>query len=157
MLFRSSGIRLSSNGSDGKDPELLTVDYLAPLRLEMTLKVEVPVKRVQLGLLFYDRETRGIAQCSSESGIACIPNRGEPMRVSVTIPQIPFNPGRYSVSITVTDEDTGEILTTEHGFRQFQVRGSYFGFTPVQLDGRWRIVPDRLDELDCPVENHMAV
>ncbi len=152
-----SEVRLSSNGSDGKDPELLTVDYLAPLRLEMTLKVEAPVKGVQLGLLFYDRETRGIAQCSSESGLASIPNRGDPMRVSVTIPQIPFNPGRYSVSITVTDEETGEILTTEHGFRQFQVTGSYFGLTPVQLDGRWRVDAGCLDDRDCLERNRMAV
>lgn len=138
-------VGLSSNGSKAPAGEIVTVDYLAPLTLEMTLQIEPFVRRVQLGLLFYDRETRGIAQCSSENGRTPIVNPGTPIRVRVTLPQVPFNPGRYSLSITVTDEETGEILVTEHGTRQFQVTGSSFGFTPVQLDGRWELAPDRSD------------
>ncbi len=150
---RLTRLRLSSNGSSGDAGEIVTVDYLAPLTLEVTFEVAPSVKRVQLGLLFYDRETRGIAQCSSENGASPFANLGGPVRLRVTLPQIPFNPGRYSVSITVTDDETGEILITEHGTSQFQVVGSTFGFTPVQLDGRWERLPNGSDPPDMGMDS----
>lgn len=134
-------MHLFSNDSLGSPNEVLTVGHLSHLSLEMVLSVETPIKRVQLSLLFYDRETRGIAQCNSENGVLRITNEGLPIRLLVSIPQVPFNPGRYSLSITVTDEETGEILLSRHAAKQFHVTGSFFGFTPIQLDGRWEILP----------------
>jgi lipopolysaccharide transport system ATP-binding protein len=134
-------VRLSSNGSHSAPNDILIIDYLSPLSLEIVLSVENPIKQVQLGLLFYDRETRGIAQCNSENGTTKITNQGEPIRLQVKIPQVPFNPGRYSLSITVTDEETGEILVSQYAAREFHVTGSFFGFTPIQLEGSWKILP----------------
>ncbi len=100
------------------------------------------IEGVGVSLLFHDRETRGVAQVSSGNVLPPIANHGGVIRVKTLIPQIPFNPGRYSISVTITEERTGEILLSQHAVKEFQVTGKFFGFTPVQLEGRWEVLQE---------------
>ena len=133
-------ISLSSNGSGSARNGVLEIRHLDPLALEAAISVSPEVERIGVSLLFHDRETRGVAQvCSGNSGLA-FANRNGSLRLKLVIPQIPFNPGRYALSLTISHEETGEVLLAQHAVRELQVTGSFFGFTPVQLDGRWEVV-----------------
>lgn len=135
-------ISLSANGNGNGTGGIPRIRHLEPLVLEATFSIDDQIKDVGVSVLFHDRETRGVAQVSSGSVIPPIANHGGVIRTRTLIPQIPFNPGRYALSITITEEKTGEILLSQHAVKEFQVTGAFFGFTPVQLEGRWEVLQD---------------
>ena len=135
-------VSLSPNGNGHGGYGIPKIRHLDPLMLDATFSVDRHIESVGVSVLFHDRETRGVAQVSSATALPPIVNSGGVIRVKTLIPQIPFNPGRYALSVTITEEKTGEILLAQHAVKEFQVTGTFFGFTPVQLDGRWEVLQE---------------
>ena len=90
-----------------------------------------------MNVAFFDKELRGVAQAYSINSNFRLLNDKETLVVRVHIDQLNFNPGGYTLSLTVTDEDRGETLISYHAIKDFAVTGSFIGFTPIQIRGDW--------------------
>lgn len=130
---------LSSNKQATRTDGILQLNYLDPMTIRVRVKLSEPTNGLGLSVLFYDRETRGVAQASSQAGQLNVASSSQQAELCVDLPQVPFNPGRYTLSLTLLEEATGQVLTTHHNSAEFQVYGLFFGFTPVQLEAVFRV------------------
>lgn len=81
-----------------------------------------------------------IAQCNSVHNGFTIKHRGGNIRFVVTIPGLELNPGYYTLSLSIVDRDTNNILAWHHAAVPIKVEGTFYGGAPVQFMGEWRAV-----------------
>jgi len=129
--------RLTSNGKSEVPGEKFTVDYLNDLTIDLEVRADRSIDALNVNVAFFDKELRGVAQAYSINGNFRLLNDKETLAVRVHIDQLNFNPGGYTLSLTVTDEDRGETLISYHAIKDFAVTGSFIGFTPIQIRGDW--------------------
>ena len=112
------------------------IGYMQAVRLAIDLEIDSPNSHARISILFYDRETRGIAELK----MADKAFRGSGRkRVEASIAGLPFSPGRYIIAVSLLDADSGDILHTRHNTAEFQLEGDDFGQTPVLLEGSWTV------------------
>ena len=147
-------VRVASPGSkSGGRP--LCIQAGQSLAISGTLHIRDALGPLTLGVLFHDREHRGVAQCSLE-GFLAVPNDGQGIDIRVRIPCLPFNPGRYWLSFLLHDEGSGRGMGTFRNAAEIQINGEKFGMTPVQLHGEFlsrssefpQETPERPERLD---------
>ena len=63
---------------------------------------------------------------------------GGPWRIALELPRLPLRPGRFQVSVTAEDRETGEVLHHLERCASFSVFGETAGGGPIVLEGRWR-------------------
>ena len=68
-----------------------------------------------------------------------IDNFKHPINITLKIPKVLFNPGKYSLIVSVTDENKIQMLTYHKGVKPFKVNGPFIGVAPIQLTGDWII------------------
>lgn len=118
------------------------IGYMQGVRLTIDLELDAADKEARLSVLFYDRETRGIAEVSMK-GMAFA--GGARRQIEARIDGLPFNPGRYIIAVSLLDAASGDILHTRHNTAEFQLEGNDFGQTPVRLEGHWTISGPQTD------------
>ena len=106
------------------------------VRLAIDLEIDSPNSHARISILFYDRETRGIAELKMTDKAFRGSGR---KRVEASIAGLPFSPGRYIIAVSLLDADRGDILHTRHNTAEFQLEGDDFGQTPVLLEGSWTV------------------
>lgn len=114
--------------------------------LPVTFKIEYEctgvIQRVGFHLDFYDMNESLIAQCySTSSGLPLVDEESGAVTTEVRFREMPFAPGRYSVTVTcleMLDEIRhGEIYFRVQHVERFFMKDSFPGFTPVQLTAEW--------------------
>jgi hypothetical protein len=135
-------LAITAAAARGEAPALPAIRHLDPLELQIDVRVRPPCATATLSLLFYDRETRGIAQATMPAPFTV---SRDVTTLTVRIASVPFSPGRYMIAASVLDGASGETLHTRHNAAEFRVEGTPFGQTPVQLDGRWDVAMERAD------------
>ncbi len=129
--------RFCSNGKNEILGEKFTVNYLDDLTIDLKIKADQDIDALNVNVAFFDKELRGVAQVYSTNSDFRLINDREALSVRVKIDQINFNPGDYTLSLILTDENRGETLINYHAIKDFQVIGSFIGFTPIQIRGEW--------------------
>ena len=128
-------VRVASPGVESC-PDPLCIEAGQSLEISGTLRLHQVAGPLTLGVLFHDREHRGVAQCSPE-GFLPISQEGQGIDIRIRIPHLPFNPGRYWLSFLLHDEGSGRGMGTFRNAAEIQIRGHKFGMTPVQLQGEF--------------------
>jgi lipopolysaccharide transport system ATP-binding protein len=133
--WRIDHVIVSSPGAAPDSP--LCLDSGQPLEIHGVLQVDAACGPFSLGILFHDREHRGVAQ-SSPHGFLPPLDAGETAPISLRIPHLPFNPGRYWISFMLHDEGRNRGMGMFRNAAEVQIKGSQFGMTPVQLPGEFQ-------------------
>ena len=130
-------VRLFSGGNSEIAGERFIVSYLDDLTIELDLRADRSVEALNINIAFFDKELRGVAQIYSLNSDFRLVNDRDMLSVSVNVGELNLNPGIYTLSFVITDESRGETLINHHAVKDFQVVGSFIGFTPVQIRGKW--------------------
>ncbi|WP_394698329.1 ABC transporter ATP-binding protein [uncultured Desulfobacter sp.] len=130
-------IRLFSQGRGEERDKRFVITYLQDMMIEMDLEIDPSIKVGNVNIAVFDKELRGVAQVYSLNSDFRLLNDREKMSIRVSIPELNLNPGIYTLSFIITDEQRGETLINHHAVKDFQVIGSFIGFTPVQIRGQW--------------------
>jgi lipopolysaccharide transport system ATP-binding protein len=113
-----------------------------PVTFKIEYECNVIIHRVGFHLDFYDMNESLIAQCySTSSGLPLVDKESGIVTTEVRFNEMPFAPGRYSVTVTcleMLDEVRhGEIYFRVQNVERFFMINSFPGFTPVQLTADW--------------------
>ena len=126
---------LKSNGRE--DVEI--IDYLDELIIEIELSIDEQVTNPVIGISLLNQELTEIAQCVSLYNKYEILNLGKRMTVSLNLGKINFNPGLYSLVLSVASGNFQETLIKQHNVKQFKVEGNFYGYASIQIDSQWQV------------------
>lgn len=130
-------IKLTSNGNTEVPGKRFHINYLDDLTISLCIKADCSVDALSINVAFYDKELRSVAQVYSLNSDFRLVNDNDTLSIKVRIDQMNFNPGTYTLSLVLTDEQRGETLINYHAIRDFQVTGPFIGFSPIQIRGEW--------------------
>lgn len=105
--------------------------------IEFDLEVSKLYPQVMISLGFFDSESQYIAQCHSRYNKFKIENTNKKQKISIKIPQLPLNPGDYTMSIIIFDRDHARYLTWHDRAYRIRVKGDFFGGANVQFNALW--------------------
>lgn len=128
-------IELESN--DKKDIE--SINYLDELSIHIDATIDTTVKSPTIAVAIMSQELQHVAQCISSFNGVEIANTGERMKVVLNLGKLNFNPGIYSIAITINSENLGEVLCRYDNIKKFRVVGQQYGYAPVLIEGEWKV------------------
>ena len=134
---------LESNGQ--RDVE--TVNYMEDFVIHIDSSIDGSVKNPNISLVIINQELQNVAQCSSFMNGKVFENCGERTVISLTMGKINLNPGIYTIEITITAENRGEVLSKHQNIKTFRVNGEHIGFAPVQFLGDWQVSKNFTSEI----------
>jgi len=133
---KASITRLLFNGQPPSPDQYIQVNRLSDLTIEVEMNVANKYKTPELSLAFYDKEMRGVAEYLRSSSSEKLINKEGKIAVKLTIPEIEFSKGLYSITIVLTSARGGEILFRHQSIIHFQVIAEHHIWTPFQLKGK---------------------
>jgi len=113
------------------------VEYLNRLIIHIDSEIDKEVKNPNISVIIVNSELQNVAQCSSFMNGKRFNNTGKRSHISLNLGKINLNPGRYSIGITITDENRGEVLVKHQNIKSFLVKAEHIGFAPIQILGSW--------------------
>jgi len=128
-------IEFESSGKRG----INEINYLDDLTVNLDITVDKEINSPLVNISFLNQELQIIGQCYSFYNNVPIDNEGKPLMIKLTIPKLNFNPGIYSISVSVTDETQVQVLSQHYAAKELKIKGSFIGLAPVQLQGKWTI------------------
>jgi len=121
------------------EQEIESVDYLEDLTVHIDATIDGSVENPNISVVLLSQELQNVAHCSSNLDGKIFKNKGERTLTSLTINKINLNPGIYTIEITITTENRGEVLAKYQNIKNFRVKGTHVGFAPVLLRGDWKV------------------
>jgi lipopolysaccharide transport system ATP-binding protein len=113
---------------------------------EMTIELEImcyeEVTEPEVALVLYDREQRGFAEILNfKEQITLTTFKGK-LITKVTIPNINFAQGKYSITVAFGETKNGarETLFRSQSAIYFTVHGTIHGWTPIQMNSKWELL-----------------
>lgn len=128
-------IELESKGRREVD----SVNYLEDLIIHIDSSIDATVENPNISVVFIGQELQFVAQCGSFLNGKVFQNNGERTLISLALGKINLNPGRYTIEITITAENQGEVLAKYQNIKIFKVKGKHIGSAPVQILGDWKV------------------
>lgn len=92
-----------------------------------------------ISITFMNINKQIIAQLHSGYNNVKLVNRNETLNIKIKIPEIPFNPGIYSMNVIVYDNKNMKYLSWMPEAIKFKVLGAFYGGNNIQLSGEWII------------------
>jgi len=106
-----------------------------PFEISFNLGLSPEIKSVTININILSPDQTPVAFTRSQKGF--IVNNGKLQLVRFVIPRLMLSPEKYSLGITIFDDDRLNQLLWYHNVLSFKVQGDgYFG-APVSLAGRW--------------------
>lgn len=133
-------IELYSDRSVETQKELFKIEVFDTLYIRVRFSLAPRIRKAIVNFVFFTRDERTVAQCDSNNYDFEIRNSNKDLKIIVKLANLPFNPGRYYLSLVILDENRHEILTHVHAIKEILVVGSFMGYAPVQLQGEWGYV-----------------
>jgi lipopolysaccharide transport system ATP-binding protein len=109
------------------------------LKIHIYLKIERQVAHPNIVVTFFNKESQVIAQCNSFFDGFAFQNTGDGLHCTIEVGQVDFNPGDYTLGITVTGDKLGEVLLKHLNILGFQVAGQFHGFAPLIISSQWSV------------------
>ncbi len=128
-------VEFESNGKKG----ITKINYLDELSIHIHSTIDQEVKYPNISVVFLTQELQNIVQCNSLFNGSKICNSGKEMHIVLRLGKINFNPGVYSLSIAVTEEQCGEVLAKYFNVKRLHVLGQFVGYAPIQLAAEWTV------------------
>ena len=135
----------SDNGKKG----INTIHHRDSLKIHIYMEIEKSVVHPNIVVSFFNEESQVIAQCNSFFDGFSFKNTGGLLHCILDVGIIEFNPGNYTIGITVTAEKLGEVLLKHLNALSFRVLGSFHGFAPIIISSQWFV-----DQWSIKEENH---
>ncbi len=140
-------ITLKSNGRE----DVKVIKYLDELIIEMVVSIDQEITNPVVGISLLNQELTEIAQCVSFYNKYEIVNLGKKMTVSLDLGRINFNPGLYSLVVSIASGNFQETLIKQHNVKQFKVEGDFYGYASIQIDAKWSVVEQEINTIDIPI------
>jgi lipopolysaccharide transport system ATP-binding protein len=131
-------LRLKYKGVDYRKDDNLLIEYGDGLQIEIDVLCKEKVYEPVIYLAFYDRLQRGFAEIMNFRDYIQIPELIGRVSFSLTIPYLPFSPGKYSLSIGFSDKAYGTIFRNQSAV-YFTIHGKAHGWTSVQFSPEWKV------------------
>lgn len=124
------------NGLDAVNIEKLPqVNRGEYLNFEFSLNVNPIHKRLEVYLVVYDKEQRGVAEFV-HGGQKEIINNSDELRFNLFFPNIQFSKGVYSITLALKNLDINQTLIRAQSVAFFQVLSEESIWTAFELDGK---------------------
>lgn len=131
-------VELESNGQKGIE----SINYLDELVVHIDATIDPSVAYPTVTVTVVNQELQNVAQCiSSYHGIEIV-NSGERMKIILHLGKLNFNPGIYSITMSINSENLGEVLCRYDNVKRFNLVGDFYGYAPIQIVGNWKILND---------------
>lgn len=131
-------LRLVYKGGIYRQDDDLMIEYGDALQIEIDIFCSEKVYEPSVYLAFYDRLQRGFAEVMNFRDHIQVSELVGNVGFSLTIPDIPFSQGKYSLSIGFSDKAHGTLFRHQ-SVVHFAVHGKAHGWTPVQFSPAWKI------------------
>ncbi len=120
----------------------LTVEEQAPFEIAMRLEIDPSIGEFHVALSFADMDQRFVAQTTSKTQAAPFANPApHEFAVKARISQLNFSPGRYSLSLSVSQANSRQaketILMSYRNVACFLVFGAHHSSAPIQYRAEW--------------------
>lgn len=122
-----------------KNIETDTFEYDRPLSLAFDITVPVQYRSFVVSVLFMNQGMEPIAQCDSKYNDVKLTNTGKSQHIELTVAHLPLKPGKYTLNITIYDDQRQRYLYWNHLAKSFFVRGNFIGSCNVQFQAEWNI------------------
>ena len=126
-------ISLNSKGKNDVDE----IYYSEELEINLDVEVDLNIQRFDVVIAFLSQELQIVAQSSSNYQGVTYVNEGERQKIKYKIDPLILNPGIYSLSINIMEENNGTVLCRHYNIKKFKVFGNFYGYAPVQFQGSW--------------------
>ncbi len=141
--YSSSKARVKRIEIEGADQDgTLVFKYGDNFKLHVFCFVDSKVQEFSMNLLIFDQNQNGIIFASSHYTGDKLTNRSEHNHVVIDLGKISLQSGIYSIDISITDGNMIDLLAQVKGIAEFQVKSTFTGYAPVQLQGTWKAIPD---------------
>jgi len=131
------------NGQIPDTSNYIQVSRLSNLVLELELSVIEKYTTPELYIAFFDKEMRNVAEFIRNESESKLVNRSGKIILKLTIPEIQFSKGLYSITIGLTSQRGGEILFRQQGIAHFQVTAEHHVWSAFQLKGQLEQIEER--------------
>lgn len=121
--------------------EIEQINFGEGLSLYLEAWIDEKIKYPVFNISFLNYDMQIIAQCNSLFNKINIKNGREPIKVTIRIPSLNFNPGSYYISIAILNESLNEVLVQHYACKNLKIIGDFVGAAPLQIDSQWTISP----------------
>ena len=141
--YKGSGIaelldlRLIHKGKTYRQDDDLLIEYGDALQIEIDILCKEKVYEPSIYLAFYDRLQRGFAEIMNFQDHIRVSEIVGKASFSLTLPDVPFSQGKYSLSIGFSDKAHGTMFRNQSVI-YFTVHGKAHGWTPIQFSPEWK-------------------
>lgn len=117
-----------------KEDNLSQINRLDDLVIDFKLRINPGFRKLQVYLVVYDKEQRGVAEYFPEEG-DFLHNNSTITEFNLKFNQIIFSKGVYSITLALNCAETGQTLIRAQSIAFFQVISHTNVWTAIQLDG----------------------
>jgi hypothetical protein len=119
------------------DAGISLISYGDDMAVEFDVDFDTDVDEALIIINLLDQAGVAVAQCNSADQGFSVRNCGAPVRICMSFPQVPLNPGVYRLWIIVRDRLRPEPLAVYYGVVPFQVVGHFVGYIAFQPRVKW--------------------
>lgn len=121
----------------------MQINRLSDLIIDIEFNVAEEYKTPEPYIAFFDKEMRNVAEFIRDDSIQKLINKKGKVIIRLTIPEIQFSKGLYSITIGLNDRRGGKILFRQQSIAHFQVIAEHHVWSAFQLQGHL----EQLEEL----------
>ncbi len=114
-----------------------TFAYNEAMRIRFNLEVADCHEEYVISITFMNADSNLLAQCHSRYNNVTLTNTKKPGTVSVSIQNLPLNPGIYYINIIVFDKNNTKHLLWLYSAKKIIVTGDFHGGAPIQFSAAW--------------------
>ena len=127
--------KLLLNGSKPVANEYLQINRLSDLVIDIEFSVAKKYPNPEIYLAFHNKEMTNIAEFIRDDATTKLINKNGKMIIKLTIPEIQFSKGLYSITIGLINNRNGEIIFRHQSVVYFQVIAEHHVWSSFQLKG----------------------
>lgn len=138
-LSNSTKVSIKSFLINGKKPDLnqyMQINRLSDLILDIEFNISNEYMNPELTIAFFDKEMRNVAEFIRDDKIHPLNNKNSNICVRISIPEIQFSKGLYSITVVLFNRRGGEILLRQQSIAHFQVLAEHHVWSAFQLQGK---------------------
>lgn len=133
---KASVKQLLINGQTPTTDIYIQIDRLSDLILDVEMYVAQQYKTPHFSAAFFDKEMRNVAEFIREETPPELTNKNGTLRLKLTLPEIQFSKGIYSITLALADRKGGQILFRQQSIAYFQVIAKNHVWSSFQLKGQ---------------------
>jgi lipopolysaccharide transport system ATP-binding protein len=111
----------------------------ASVVLRTILQIDPDYKRFGIIIYIFNLQQRAIIEYNSFQDEMIFDNPNSPVTISTLMPLVKLNPGKYTITIAVTDDACSKALLRRDNAIEFQVAGEYISYAETYDSAQWML------------------